>query len=51
MHVYEGEYIRSRHYGLGRVMIGGNMPLVLFLDDRRYQVSGDTLTVVPEEGA
>lgn len=45
----KGCCVRSKPFGLGQVVDGGDEPLVRFLDGRECCVPADTLRFVPEE--
>ncbi len=46
----KGCCVRSKFYGLGQVVDGGEEPLVRFLDGQEIQVPADNLHFVPTEG-
>ncbi len=44
-----GDAVRSLQFGLGRVVIGGDTPVIRFLCGIERSVSHETLDIVPEQ--
>ena len=49
MKFFRGECVHSRMHGFGRVIVGGSMPTVRFLDGRECDVPTDDLRLLADE--